>query len=58
MGISEATLYPWMQLYGRKGPSDLRKLRQNAEGDHKFTLLVADGRLDKAKHLDVLTKKV
>ena len=57
MGVSEATYYRWKQLYGGKGPSELRKMRQLEEENQKLKRLVADLSLDKAMLQEVLAKK-
>ncbi len=57
MGISEATFYRWKQIYGGMGQSELRKMRQLEEENHKLRRLVADLSLDKAMLQEVLAKK-
>jgi putative transposase len=57
-GISDATFYKWRQKYGGLGPSELRRLRQLEEENHKLKRLVADLSLDKAMLQDVLSKKL
>lgn len=57
MGISEATVYRWKQLYGGLGPPELRKMRQLEEENQKLKRLVADLSLDKAMLQEVLSKK-
>ncbi len=58
MGVSQATFFRWKQKYGGLGPSELRRLRQLEEENHKLKRLVADLSLDKAMLQEVLAKKV
>ena len=57
MGISEATFYNWKKKYGGLGVSELRRLKQLEEENHKLKQLVADLSLDKKMLQDVLSKK-
>jgi len=58
MGISEATFYNWKKKYGGLGISELRRLKQLEEENHKLKQLVADLSLDKKMLQDVLSKKL
>ena len=58
MGISEATFYNWKKKYGGLGVSELRRLKQLEEENHKLKQLVADLSLDKKMLQDVLSKKL
>jgi putative transposase len=56
MGISEATFYNWKKKYGGLGVSELRRLRQLEEENHRLKQIVADLTLDKQMLQDVLKK--
>lgn len=56
IGISEATFYNWRKKYGGLGISELRRLKQLEEENHKLKQLVADLSLDKQMLQDVLKK--
>jgi len=56
VGISQATFYAWKKKYGGLGVSELRRLRQLEEENHKLKQLVADLSLDKVMLQDVLKK--
>lgn len=58
VGISQATFYAWKKKYGGLGVSELRRLRQLEEENHKLKQLVADLSLDKVMLQDVLKKKL
>ncbi len=58
MGISEQTFYNWKKKYGGLGPSELRKLKQLEEENHRLKRMVADLSLDKQMLQDVLSKKL
>jgi putative transposase len=58
MGISEATFYNWKKKYGGLGISELRRLKQLEEENHKLKQLVADLSLDKKMLQDVVSKKL
>lgn len=58
LGISDATFYAWRKRYGGLGPSELRRLKQLEEENHRLKRLVADLSLDKSMLLDVLSKKL
>lgn len=58
MGITQATFYNWKKKYGQLGVSELRKLRQLEEENHRLKKLVADLSLDKQILQDVLQKKL
>jgi putative transposase len=57
IGVSEATFYNWKKKYGGLGVSELRRLRQLEEENHKLKQIVADLSLDKQMLQDVLKKK-
>lgn len=57
MGISENTFYRWKKKYGGLGVSEIRRLRQLEEENHRLKQLVADLTLDKAMLQEVLRKK-
>jgi putative transposase len=56
MGISEATFYNWKKKYGGLGLSELRRLRQLEDENHRLKQIVADLTLDKQMLQDVLKK--
>ncbi len=58
IGVSEATFYNWKKKYGGLGVSELRRLRQLEEENHKLKQIVADLSLDKQMLQDVLKKKL
>ncbi len=41
MGISEATFYNWKKKFGGMGVTELRRLRQREEENHRLKRLVA-----------------
>lgn len=47
MGISEATFYNWKKKFGGMGVTELRRLRQLEEENHRLKRLVADLSLDR-----------
>ncbi|WP_394133512.1 IS3 family transposase [Marinobacter nauticus] len=57
MGVSDATFYNWRKKYGGLGPSELKRLKQLEEENHRLKKLVADLSLDKAMLQDVVGKK-
>ncbi|MBQ93060.1 MAG: IS3 family transposase [Marinobacter sp.] len=57
MGVSDATFYNWREKYGGLGPSELKRLKQLEEENHRLKKLVADLSLDKAMLQDVVGKK-
>lgn len=57
LGISAATFYRWKSKYGGLLPSEVKRLKQLEEENHKLKQLVADLSLDKRMLQDVLAKK-
>lgn len=57
MGISEATFYNWKKTFGGMGVTELRRLRQLEEENHRLKRLVANLSLDKEMLQDVIRKK-
>ncbi|CAI1139969.1 Transposase [Serratia ficaria] len=57
MGISEATFYNGKKKFGSMGVTELRRLRQLEEENHRLKRLVADLSLDKEMLQDVIRKK-
>ncbi len=57
MGISEATFYNWKKRFGGMGVTELRRLRQLEEENHRLKRLMADLSLDKEILQDVIRKK-
>ncbi len=58
MGVSDATFYNWCKKYGGLGPSELKRLKQLVEENHRLKKFVADLSLDKAMLQDVVAKKL
>lgn len=58
MGVSEATFYNWKMKYGGLGVSELHRLKQLEEENHKLRQLVAELGLDKQMLQDILKKKL
>jgi len=56
-GISEATYYNWRKKYGGLMPSEMKRLKQLEEENHRLRRLVADLSLDKEMLQDVLRRK-
>jgi putative transposase len=56
LGVSEATFYAWKKKYAHLGVSELRRLRQLEEKNHRFKRLVADLTLDKHMLAEALRK--
>jgi len=54
MGISEATFYNWKKKSGGMGVTELRRLLQLEEENHRLKRLVADLSLDKEMLQDVI----
>ena len=57
MGISDATYYNWKKKYGGLGVSELRRLRQLEDENHRLKQIVADLTLNKQMLQEVLKKK-
>lgn len=57
-GISNATLYNWRAKYGGMTESDLRRLRQLEEENHRLKRMYADLSMDNAILKDVIEKKL
>jgi len=57
MGISEATFYNWKKKFDGMGVTELRRLCQLEEENHRLKRLVAALSLDKEMLLDVIRKK-
>lgn len=57
MRISEATFYNWKKKFGGMGVTELRRLRQLEEENHRLKRLVADLSPDKEMLQDVIRKK-
>lgn len=55
--VSEATFYNWKKKFGSMGVTELRRLRQLEEENHRLKRLVADLSLDKEMLQDVIRKK-
>ena len=58
IGVSEATFYVWKKKFAHLGVSELRRLRQLEEENHRLKRLVADLSLDKHMLSEALRKKV
>ena len=57
-GISEATYYNWRKKYGGLMPSEMKRLKQLDEENHRLKKLVADLSLDKEMLQDVIRRKL
>jgi len=57
MGISEATFYNWKKKFDGMGVTELRRLCQLEEENHRLKRLVAALSLDKEMLQDVIRKK-
>jgi putative transposase len=55
-GISDATYYRWKAQYGGLEVSQLRRLRQLEEENHKLKQVVADLTLDNRAWKDIASK--
>jgi len=58
LGISEPTFYNWKKKYGGLSPSELRRLKQLEEENHRLKRMLADLSLDKQMLQDVLSRKL
>lgn len=56
LGVSEATFYVWKKKYAHLGVSELRRLRQLEEENHRLKRVVADLTLDKHMLAEALRK--
>ena len=57
-GISEASFYAWRKKYGGLLPSEMKRLKQLEEENHRLKKLVADLSLDKEMLQDVIRSKI
>ena len=57
-GISQQTYYRWRKKYGGLMPSEMRRLKQLEEENHRLKRLVADLSLDKEMLQEVVRKKL
>lgn len=57
VGVSEATMYLWKKKFAHLGVSELRRLRQVEDENHRLKHLVADLTLDKHMLTEALRKK-
>ena len=58
LGVSNATIYSWRAKYGGMTRSDLIRLRQLEEENHRLKRMYADLSMDHAILKDVLEKKL
>ena len=56
LGVSEATFYVWKKKFAHLGVSELRRLRQLEEENHRLKRVVADLTLDKHMLAEALRK--
>ena len=56
LGVSEATFYVWKKKYAHLGVSEMRRLRQLEEENHRLKRVVADLTLDKPMLAEALRK--
>ena len=57
-GISEASFYAWRKKYGGLLPSEMKRLKQLEEENHRLKKLVADLSLDNEMLQDVIRRKI
>jgi putative transposase len=57
-GIAEATYYNWRKKYGGLMPSEMKRLKQLDEENHRLKKMVADLSLDKEMLQDVIRRKI
>ena len=57
-GIGEATYYNWRKKYGGLMPSEMKRLKQLDEENHRLKKFVADLSLDKEMLQDVIRRKI
>jgi len=57
-GISQATYYNWRSNCGGLMPSEMKRLKQLDEENHRLKKLVADLSLDKEMLQDVIRRKI
>ena len=57
-GMSQASFYAWRKKYSGLTASELRRVKQVDEENHRLKKLVADLSLDKQILQDVLAKKL
>ena len=57
LGVSEATIYLWKKKFAHLGVSELRRLRQVEDENHRLKQLVADLTLDKHMLTEALRQK-
>lgn len=57
-GVSDATIYNWRKKYGDMTASDVKRLRQLEEENHRLKRMYADLSVDHAILKDVIEKKL
>ena len=57
-GIGEATFYNWKQKYAGMGVSELRRLKEVEDENHRLKILYAEVSLENAALKEVLGKPV
>lgn len=58
LGVTEVTFYRWKKQFAGMGVTELRKLQQLEDENHKLKSLVADLTLDKHMLQEVNAKKL
>lgn len=58
MGVTDVTFYRWKKLYSNMDVSEIRRLKQLEDENHRLKRLVADLTLDKQMLQEVLSKKL
>jgi len=58
MGVTDVTFYRWKKLYANMDVSEIRRLKQLEDENHRLKRLVADLTLDKQMLQEVLSKKL
>lgn len=58
MGVTDVTFYRWKKQYANMDVSEIRRLKQLEDENHRLKRLVADLTLDKQMLQEVLSKKL
>ena len=58
MGVTDVTFYRWKKLYANMDVSEIRRLKQLEDENHRLKRLVADLTLDKQMPQEVLSQKL
>jgi putative transposase len=58
MGVTDVTFYRWKKVYANMDVTEIRRLKQLEDENHRLKRLVADLTLDKQMLQEVLSKKL